>query len=82
LRVQLTIDLKNAVDANSEVYEFLRTVSAKYGIGFWKPGSTPTMRRWFCGTARLLYTSAAADYLPCVGSGGWTVDSKQNDSST
>ena len=24
---------------NSEVYEFLRTVSAKYGIGFWKPGS-------------------------------------------
>src|SRR5258707_9455105 len=33
------IDLKNAVDANSEVYEFLRTVSAKYGIGFWKPGS-------------------------------------------
>src|SRR5256885_4178773 len=33
------VDLKNAVDANSEVYEFLRTVSAKYGIGFWKPGS-------------------------------------------
>jgi aconitate hydratase len=33
------IDLKNAVDANSEVYEFLRTVSEKYGIGFWKPGS-------------------------------------------
>ena len=24
---------------NSEVYEFLRSVSAKYGIGFWKPGS-------------------------------------------
>src|SRR6202035_2760485 len=22
-----------------EVYEFLRTVSAKYDIGFWKPGS-------------------------------------------
>ena len=21
------------------MYEFLRTVSAKYGIGFWKPGS-------------------------------------------
>src|SRR3979411_2293768 len=33
------IDLKQAVDTNSEVYEFLRTVSAKYGIGFWKPGS-------------------------------------------
>lgn len=33
------IDLKAALDINSEVYEFLRSVSAKYGIGFWKPGS-------------------------------------------
>src|SRR3954467_14568276 len=33
------IDLHFALDINSEVYEFLRTVSAKYGIGFWKPGS-------------------------------------------
>src|SRR5687767_2994023 len=33
------IDLKFALDTNSEVYEFLRTVSAKYGIGFWKPGA-------------------------------------------
>ena len=33
------IDLGFALDINSEVYEFLRTVSAKYGIGFWKPGS-------------------------------------------
>src|SRR5688572_31677830 len=32
-------DLSFALDINSEVYEFLRTVSAKYGIGFWKPGS-------------------------------------------
>jgi aconitate hydratase len=32
-------DMKVALDVNSEVYEFLRTVSAKYGIGFWKPGS-------------------------------------------
>src|SRR2546429_2350320 len=38
-RVGAEIDLKNAVDANSEVYEFLRTVSSKYGIGFWNPGS-------------------------------------------
>jgi len=38
-RVGAEIDLKNALDANSEVYEFLRTVSAKYGIGFWNPGS-------------------------------------------
>ena len=33
------LDLAFALDTNSEVYEFLRTVSAKYGIGFWKPGS-------------------------------------------
>ncbi len=33
------VDLKFALDTNSEVYEFLRTVSAKYGIGFWRPGS-------------------------------------------
>src|ERR1700754_1104294 len=33
------IDLHFALDVNSEVYEFLRTVSARYGIGFWKPGS-------------------------------------------
>jgi len=32
-------DLAAAVDTNAEVYDFLRTVSAKYGIGFWKPGS-------------------------------------------
>ncbi len=38
-RVGAEIDLKSALDTNSEVYEFLRSVSAKYGIGFWKPGS-------------------------------------------
>jgi aconitate hydratase len=32
-------DLKRAMDTNEEVYDFLRSVSAKYGIGFWKPGS-------------------------------------------
>ena len=32
-------DLAVANDTNREVYDFLRTVSAKYGIGFWKPGS-------------------------------------------
>ncbi|MGH8929512.1 MAG: aconitate hydratase [Egibacteraceae bacterium] len=32
-------DLATATKANREVYEFLRAVSAKYGIGFWKPGS-------------------------------------------
>ena len=33
------IDLATAVDTNAEVYDFLESVSAKYGIGFWKPGS-------------------------------------------
>lgn len=32
-------DLKTAVDTNKEVYDFLNTVSNKYGIGFWKPGA-------------------------------------------
>ncbi len=32
-------DLAVAVDTNREVYDFLHDVSAKYGIGFWKPGS-------------------------------------------
>jgi aconitate hydratase len=38
-RAGADIDLRFALDVNSEVYDFLRTVSAKYGIGFWKPGS-------------------------------------------
>src|SRR5437868_4457966 len=33
------IDLLAAVETNEEVYEFLRTVSERYGIGFWRPGS-------------------------------------------
>jgi aconitate hydratase len=32
-------DLAVAENVNEEVYDFLRTVSARYGIGFWKPGS-------------------------------------------
>ncbi len=32
-------DLMVAADTNSEVYDFLESVSAKYGGGFWKPGS-------------------------------------------
>jgi aconitate hydratase len=38
-RVGAEIDLEAALDSNSEVYEFLRSVSAKFGLGFWKPGS-------------------------------------------
>ncbi|GAA5922482.1 hypothetical protein JCM1841_004925 [Sporobolomyces salmonicolor] len=32
-------DLARAKDINKEVYDFLATCTAKYGIGFWKPGS-------------------------------------------
>jgi len=32
-------DLATAKDVNSEVYDFLASVSDKYGIGFWKPGA-------------------------------------------
>jgi aconitate hydratase len=33
------LDLRDANDVNREVYDFLRSVSAKYGVGFWGPGS-------------------------------------------
>ncbi|MCA1761473.1 MAG: aconitate hydratase [Cryomorphaceae bacterium] len=32
-------DLQNAINTSSEVFNFLDTVSSKYGIGFWKPGA-------------------------------------------
>lgn len=38
-RVGVHEDLKAAKHNNHEVYEFLASASAKYGMGFWKPGS-------------------------------------------
>ena len=38
-KVGAPIDLGVAVDTNREVYDFLKSVSAKYQIGFWGPGS-------------------------------------------
>ncbi|HCP47911.1 MAG TPA: aconitate hydratase, partial [Deltaproteobacteria bacterium] len=38
-RVGAGSDLLQAIDTNQEVYDFLASVSQKYGIGFWKPGS-------------------------------------------
>lgn len=32
-------DLERASSVNEEVYKFLQTAAAKYGVGFWKPGS-------------------------------------------
>src|SRR6202046_2186311 len=38
-KVGATEDLKTAKDVNLEVYDFLASVSDKYGLGFWKPGA-------------------------------------------
>ncbi len=38
-RVGADKDLSAAKDINKEVYDFLSSVSNKYGIGFWKPGA-------------------------------------------
>jgi aconitate hydratase len=32
-------DVEASIERNREVYDFLQSVSARYGIGFWKPGS-------------------------------------------
>lgn len=32
-------DVATAIDTGREVYDFLQSTSARYGIGFWKPGS-------------------------------------------
>ncbi|MEO6670526.1 MAG: aconitate hydratase [Ferruginibacter sp.] len=38
-KVDSQTDLTRAVSESSEVYDFLASVSDKYGIGFWKPGA-------------------------------------------
>lgn len=38
-KVGATEDLNTAKNVNKEVYDFLASVSNKYGIGFWKPGA-------------------------------------------
>jgi aconitate hydratase len=38
-KVGATTDLAVANDESKEVYDFLASVSNKYGIGFWKPGA-------------------------------------------
>ena len=38
-RVEGASDLRESIDENREVYDFLRTASAKYGVGFWGPGA-------------------------------------------
>jgi aconitate hydratase len=38
-KVQADSDLQEAINKNNEVFNFLQSVSNKYGIGFWKPGA-------------------------------------------
>jgi aconitate hydratase len=43
-KVGAKIDLGVAIDTNREVYDFLESVSAKYGIGFWGPAAASSTR--------------------------------------
>ena len=38
-RVEGGLDLVASLDENKEVYDFLQSAAAKYGVGFWGPGS-------------------------------------------
>lgn len=38
-KVGATHDLQHAINTSNEVFNFLESVSNKYGIGFWKPGA-------------------------------------------
>ena len=38
-RVEGTSDLRESLAENNEVYDFLSSASAKFGVGFWGPGA-------------------------------------------
>src|SRR3989338_8967084 len=38
-RVGVSEDMKAALEASKEVYDFLRSAAARYGMGFWEPGA-------------------------------------------
>ena len=38
-RVGASKDLQDSINQNNEVFNFLSSISNKYGIGFWKPGA-------------------------------------------
>ncbi|MEQ8240140.1 MAG: aconitate hydratase [Cyclobacteriaceae bacterium] len=38
-KIGAAADLQNALNTSNEVFNFLESVSNKYGIGFWKPGA-------------------------------------------
>ena len=51
-------DLQRAKDLNQEVYQFLSSSSAKYGVGFWKPGSGIIHQVWTDITSLLHYINS------------------------
>ncbi len=38
-RVGAAEDTRNAIETNREVYDFLKSAAARYGMGFWQPGA-------------------------------------------
>jgi aconitate hydratase len=38
-RVEGALDLRESLAENREVYDFLRSAAARYGVGFWEPGA-------------------------------------------
>ena len=56
-------DLKNALKVNSEVYDFLATAGAKYGVGFWKPGSG--IIHQVCARTWAVLAALAAPFCRC-----------------
>src|SRR3989442_13228120 len=38
-RTEGVVDLRESLAENQEVYDFLRSAAAKYGVGFWAPGA-------------------------------------------
>ncbi|MFN8445922.1 MAG: aconitate hydratase [Caldilineaceae bacterium] len=38
-RVEGSADLRESLAENQEVYDFLRSAAARYGVGFWQPGA-------------------------------------------
>ncbi len=38
-RVDGVSDLRESLDGNHEVYDFLKSAAARYGVGFWEPGA-------------------------------------------
>ncbi|MEJ6491812.1 MAG: aconitate hydratase [Flavobacteriales bacterium] len=38
-KIGASVDLQESINKNNEVFNFLSSISNKYGIGFWKPGA-------------------------------------------